>query len=465
MTQRTLNWRVETKAMLSLGWPIILTNLAQIAIGTTDTLMMGWLGPQELAAGTLGANLFFAVLILGMGLVMATSPMMAQALGRRRHSVRECRRIARQGMWMSLLFALPCWALLWNAEAILRALGQEPELARIAGAYVRTLQWSLLPALWLIVLRSFISALERPRAGMIVTWVAVALHVGANWAFMFGHLGLPPMGVVGAGISSTLSHAFMVVVLLAYILWDHKFRRFHILGHWWRADWPKLRELLRIGTPMGLAMGFEVTGFNVAAFLMGLISADALAAHAIALQVASVTFMVPLGVGQAATVRVGLAAGAGNREGVRRAGWTALALGVGFMAAMAVILTLLPLPIIHLFLDPARPENAGAIALAAGFLAIAGMFQVVDGAQVVGAGALRGLKDTTVPMMFAGFGYWLVAIPLGAALAFWVGMEGRGIWIGLAIGLALVASLMVGRWSLRERLKIFRCPGLETHRG
>jgi len=244
----------------------------------------------------------------------------------------------------------------------------------------------------------------------------------------------------------------MVVVLLAYILWDRKFRRFHILGHWWRADWPMLKELLRIGMPMGLAMGFEVTGFNVAAFLMGLISAESLAAHAIALQVASVTFMVPLGMGQAATVRVGLAAGAGDREGVRRAGWTALCLGIGFMAAMALVLMLAPLPIIHLFLDPTRPENAAAIALAATFLAIAGMFQVVDGAQVVGAGALRGLKDTTVPMMFAGFGYWLVAIPLGAGLAFKLGLEGQGIWIGLAIGLALVASLMVGRWSLRDRL-------------
>ena len=440
--------------MLSLGWPIILTNLAQIAIGTTDTLMMGWLGPQELAAGTLGANLFFAVLILGMGLVMATSPMMAQVLGRGRHSVRECRRIARQGLWLSVIFSLPCWLLLWNAEAILVLLGQKAELAHIAGAYVRTLQWSLLPALWLIVLRSFISALERPRAGMVITWLAVILHVGSNWAFMFGHFGLPPMGVVGAGISSTLSHTFMVVALLAFIQWDRRFRRFHILGRWWRADWAMLKELLRIGTPMGLAMGFEVTGFNVAAFLMGLISSDALAAHAIALQVASVTFMVPLGLAQAATVRVGLAAGAADREGVRRAGWTALALGVGFMAATALVLTLAPLPIIHLFLDPTRPENAGAIALAAGFLAIAGMFQVVDGAQVVGAGALRGLKDTTVPMMFAGFGYWLVAIPLGAALAFRLGFGGQGIWTGLAIGLALVASLMVGRWSMRERLAI-----------
>ncbi|MBC7951529.1 MAG: MATE family efflux transporter [Rhodospirillaceae bacterium] len=452
MTYTAAHWRREAQATLSLGWPIILTNLAQIAIGTTDTLMMGWLGPTELAAGSLGANLFFAVLILGMGLAMATSPLLAHSLGRARHSVRECRRIVRQGLWLCLAFALPCWAVLWHADALLRALGQDPELARVAGAYVRMLQWSLLPALWMIVLRSFIAALERPRAGMVVTWAAVCLHVGSNWVLMFGHLGAPRLGVVGAGISSTLSFSFMALALMGFILWDRRFRRFHVLGHWWRADWPKFKELLRIGTPMALAMGFEITGFNAAAFLMGLISADSLAAHAIALQVASITFMVPLGMAQAATVRVGLAAGARDAEGVRRAGWVALALGVGFMAAMAALLLLAPQAIVHLFLDPARPENSGAITLAISFLAIAGMFQMVDGAQVVGAGALRGLKDTTMPMLFAGFGYWLIAIPLGTALAFWGGMGGRGIWIGLAIGLGVVASLMVGRWSKRQEL-------------
>lgn len=438
--------------MLALGWPIILTNLAQIAIGTTDTLMMGWLGPTELAAGALGANLFFAVLILGMGLAMATSPLLAQTLGRARHSVRECRRITRQGLWLSLMFAVPCWALLWHAEAILRALGQDPDLSRAAASYVRAVQWSLLPSLWVIVLRSFMAALERPRAGMVVTWLAVTVHVGSNWVLMFGHWGAPRLGLVGAGISSTLSFTVMAVALAVFVYWDRRFRRFHLLGHWWRADWPKLRELLRVGLPMALAMGFEVTGFNAAAFLMGLISADALAAHAIALQVASVTFMVPLGMGQAATVRVGLAAGAGDAAGVARAGWLALGLGVGFMACTATTLLVVPQAIVHLFLDPAQPENVRVVALAVQFLAIAGMFQVVDGAQVVGAGALRGLKDTRAPMLFAGLGYWLIAIPLGAALAFWAGLAGRGIWIALAVGLGVVATLMVARWHRRREL-------------
>lgn len=445
-------WRNEVVATLSLGWPLILTNLAQIAIGTTDTLMMGWLGPTELAAGALGNSLFFALVIPGMGLAMASSPLLAHVLGRGCHVVRECRRATRQGLWLTLGYAVAGWAVLWHAETILLRLGQQPELAHAAAQYIRTLQWSLWPSLWVIVLRSFLSAQQRPRASMVTSWAAVILHVGSNWLLMFGHWGFPPLGVTGAGISSTLSHTFMVVLLLGFLYWDRDFRRYHLLGHWWRSDWPKFRELLRIGTPMALAMAFEVTGFNAAAFLMGLISADAVAAHAIALQVASITFMVPLGIGHAATVRVGLAAGAGNPAGICRAGWTALALGMGFMATTAVILLTCKGAIVDLFLDTSRDDIRSVEQLAIGFVTIAGMFQIVDGAQVVAAGVLRGLKDTRVPMLFAGLGYWLIAIPLGAALAFWGGWGGQGVWASLAIGLGLVACLMVGRWSLRERL-------------
>lgn len=438
--------------MLALGWPIVMTNLAQIAIGATDTVMMGWLGATGLAAGTLGTNLYFCFFVAGIGLVLATSPMLAQTLGGQRHAVRECRRIVRQGLWLAALYSLPVWLVLWNAGSVLRLLGQDASLIEAAVGYARSVCWGIMPALGVVALRSFISALERPRAAMVVTVMAVGLNAWANWLLIFGHWGFPAMGVEGAGWASTLSNAFMFLALLGFILTDRRFRRFHILGHFWRPDWPKFKELLRIGLPMGLAMGFEVSGFNAAAFLMGLIDSASLAAYAIALQIASVTFMVPMGIAQAATVRVGLAAGAGDGDGVRKAGWTALALGTGFMTMTAVLLWSWPQTFVGLFLDLSRPDSVAVLAHGTAFLVVAALFQVVDGAQVVGAGALRGLKDTRVPMLFAGLGYWVLGIPVGALLAFRTPMAGVGIWAGLALGLAVVAALVVTRWSLRRRL-------------
>jgi multidrug resistance protein, MATE family len=443
-------WAEEVRATVTLGWPIVLTNLAQIALGTTDVMILGWLGPEALAAGALGTNLFFAFTILGLGLSNAVSPMLAQALGHNRFAVRDLRRTVRQGLWATSALTVPIWAILWHAEPILLALGQRPELAAAAGGYMRTLQWSLLPFLWFMVLRGYISALERPSPGLVVTIFAIALNAVICWALVFGRLGLPAMGLPGAGIATTVASVFMFVALLGFIYWDRRFRRYRLLGRFWRPDWPRFREMLRIGAPISVTFAFEVTVFNAAVLLMGLIETDAVAAHSIAIQIASITFMVPMGIGQAATVRVGLAAGRGDPAGIARAGWVAIALGVGFMAAMALALISAPLLLTGLFLDTANPANARAVELALAFLAMAALFQIADGAQAVGAGALRGLKDTRVPMIFAALGYWGLSLPLGAVLAFEMGLGGVGIWIGLAAGLGIVATLMVVRWSRRE---------------
>ncbi|MBL8670380.1 MAG: MATE family efflux transporter [Alphaproteobacteria bacterium] len=448
----TSAWAAEARATLALGWPIVLTNLAQVAITTTDVAMAGWLGPQALAACTLGAHLYFALLVGGMGLAMATAPMLAQARGRCRHAVRDLRRTVRQGCWLALAYCLPAWALLWHGEAVLLALGQEPALAAAAADYVRTLQWGLLPAILFIVQRSFVAALERPAAAFVVTLLAVGLNAACNWALMFGHWGAPALGLPGAGISSTLANGFMVAALGGFLAWDRRFRRYRLTGRWWRADWPRFRALVRLGLPVSGVFLIEVGVFSAATMLVGLTGAAPLAAHAIALQVASITFMVPLGVAQATTVRVGLAAGRGDPGGVARAGWTALALGGGFMAAMAALLVSVPRALAAPFLDPADPEGAAVAALAVSFITVAAVFQVSDGVQTIGAGALRGLKDTRVPMLLAGTGYWAIGMPLGVALAFAAGLGALGIWIGLASGLAIVAALMLWRWARRERL-------------
>jgi MATE family multidrug resistance protein len=451
-------WRAELAATLALGWPLILTNLAQTGLTTADVILMGWLGSHALAAGALGTNIYFAFLISGIGIVTATAPLIAQELGRKRHSVRDVRRTVRQGLWAAVAISVPVWIVLWNAQAILLLLGQEPALAAEAAPYVRTLQWAFLPFLGSVVLRSFLSALERPRWVLVMGLLALPLNIAVAWAFMFGAFGAPSLGLAGAGVATTVASAFIFCGLALVIVTDRKLRRYHLFGRFWRADWRRFRTIWRIGLPIGGTLLFEVGLFNAAAFVMGLFGPEPLAAHAIALQIASLTFMVPLGLAQAATVRVGLAYGAGDPESIRRAGWTSYALGVGFMACIAVLMMAFPRTLAGIFLDAADPKNAGVIAFAATFLGFAALFQVVDGAQVVGAGMLRGLNDTRVPMLYAAAGYWGIGATLGIVLAFPVGLRGTGIWIGLATGLAVVAGLMLWRWLRRTELGLVREP-------
>ncbi|TYR29864.1 MATE family efflux transporter [Mesorhizobium microcysteis] len=438
--------------MLALAWPMILTNLGQTAMTATDVMMMGRLGPDALAAGTLGANLYFAPMIFGLGLILAVSPMIAFELGRKRHSVRDVRRTVRQGLWISALVALPIWALLWQAETILLAMGQDPALSAQAGVYMRAMQWAILPFYGFVVLRSFISALERPGWALAIVFLAVGFNVLCNYALMFGNLGFPRLELMGAGIATTASATLMFAGMVAAVSLDRRFRRYQLFGRFWRADWARFRELFRLGLPIAGIYTFEVTIFNAAALVMGLIDSVSLAAHAIAIQVASLSFMVPMGVGQAATVRVGRAYGGGDRDGVTRAGWTAFVMGVGFMALMAMLMLFAPHLLIMAFIDLSAPENLPVVEMAVTFLALAALFQVVDGAQAVGSGMLRGLQDTTVPMIYAALGYWGVGLPLGVWLAFPMGLNGVGIWIGLSSGLAVVAVLLIARWTRRERL-------------
>ncbi len=445
-------WRAEVRAMLVLGWPMVLTNLAQVAMTATDVMMIGRLGPDALAAGALGSNLYFAPLIFGLGLMLATSPMIASELGRRRHSVRDIRRTVRQGLWLAVLAALPIWLFLWNAKAVLIATGQDPALAAQAGTYVRWLQWAVLPFYGYVVLRSFISGLERPGWALAIMAFAVAFNGFANWCLIFGRLGFPAMGIAGSGLSTTLSSILMLVGLAAVLVTERRFRRYRIFGRFWRPDWPRFRALVRLGAPIAGILAFEVTIFNAAALLMGLINAASLAAHAVAIQIASISFMIPLGINQAVTVRVGLAFGAGNLDGISRAGWTAFALGVGFMSLTALTMLVWPQLLISAFIDLDDPANAQVIALAVTFLSFAALFQIFDGAQAVAAGMLRGLHDTKVPMILAAIGYWGVGLPLGVVLAFHFGFAGSGIWMGLSTGLAVVSVLLLWRWLRRAEL-------------
>lgn len=450
------SWLAEAGAMLALSWPIVLTNVAQTAMTATDVIMMGHLGPDALAAGALGTNLYNAVLIFGIGVMGAVSPMIAIELGRNRHAVRDLRRTVRQGFWAAATMVGPMWLFLWQAEFMLTAMGQDPVLSKAAASYVHTLQWGLLPFFLYLCLRGFVAALQRPRWAFIVVLFALAFNAFANWCLMFGRLGFPALGLPGSGLATTLSSTLMFAGLALVVVLDKRFRRYRLLGRFWVPDWARYRAFWRLGLPIGLTFAFEVVIFNGAAFLMGLIGASSLAAHAIAIQIASLTFMVPLGIGQAGTVRVGRAFGAGDKEGIRRAGTMALVLALSFMTCTALTMAVVPEWLVAPFLDRSKPGADAVAELAMLFLFYAAVFQIVDGAQVIGSSILRGLGDTRLPMILAGIGYWGIGLPLSAALGFLTPLAGRGIWIGLAIGLAVVSVMMLWRWWAREKLGLLK---------
>lgn len=434
----------ELRATLVLALPLVLTQISQILVNTTEVVLLGRLGAAPLAAATLAAALFHTALLFGIGLASATAPLVAQAKGAMQP--RRIRRTVRQGLWASLAVTAPLMLALWFARPLLAAMGQDPALLPMTEAYLRFAVWGIPFAVGFIVLRSFAAAFARTHAVLLASLAAVVLNLPISWALIFGRLGLPAMGTAGAGLGAAISYVLMFLFLLIYCLRARPFRRFAILGRFWRPDWPTFREVFRVGLPIGCAVVLEVSLFAMAALLMGLIGTTELAGHQVAIQLASLSFMVPLGISNAATIRVGLAVGRGDGPGARRAGWIASGVSVAFAAVTAVLFWTLGRQLAGLFLDAGTPDGAAATARAVLFLQVAAWFQLADALQVVGIASLRGLKDTTVPMWLAAGGYWGVGLPLCLALGFLTPLAGVGIWIGLAVALAAVAVVMVRRF-------------------
>jgi MATE family multidrug resistance protein len=346
--------------------------------------------------------------------------------------------------------------LVLQIQPVYRALGQDEVATAMANEFMQIAAWSLFPALGIIAFRSLLSAYDATRIILLITVAGVFVNAAVAYVLIFGHFGFPRLELRGAAIATLITNIAMFVLFVIYVLRRQRFRRFHVLARFWKPDWTHFREIFRIGTPIGLTVLAEVGLFSAATLMMGRLGTDEVAAHAIALQCSSMAFMVPLGLGIAVTVRVGVAHGRRDAEGVRKAGWTALAVGMAFMACSCILFLTAGPAVVGLFLDPREPANANALMLAATFLIIAGVFQLVDGAQVVAAHALRGLSDTKVPMLLAIFGYWAVGLPVAYLLGFVLEWRGTGIWIGLATGLAFVAALLVTRFALRERLGLLR---------
>ncbi len=445
-------WRAEIGATLALAWPMVGANLLQMAVYAVDVMFVARLGTVEFAAATLGVFMVSLVMWALMGLTGACAPIIAAERGRQLHSVREIRRSGRMALWLGVLASLPFMLVLSQGDSLLRMTGQNPHVAERAGDFLDIILFALIPSIAANTLRTIAAALDRPRWALLISALALVIGILSNWLLVFGRGGFPALGLEGAALASVVTSIAMLLAYIALFQFEPKLRRYHLFGRWWRAEWARMAAIIRLGVPIALGWTMEGALFGGAAVLMGRLGVTEVAAHAVALNIASLAFQVPLGVAQAATIRVGLSYGAGDPSGMARAGWTAIMLGPGVMMLTALLMWFAPSLLISIYLDLGDPANAATIAMSRQFLVIAALFQLFDGAQVVSAGALRGLQDTRVPMIIAGFGYWVAGFGTAILLGFHTPLRGQGIWIGLAAGLLVVSGLLVWRWSARERL-------------
>lgn len=442
-------WRIELDQMARLGAPIVFTQLAWVAMLTTDTAMIGRLGADALAGASLSLMVFFLSWVFCFGVVMATAALASQAFGARKP--RMVRRVVRQGFWVTIVLTVPAMVMFTFTPEILRAMSQPVHILPHADAYMSTLMWTLVPSIGFAVVRNFISSLNRPAPALWVMLAGVPLNALLDYALIFGNFGLPRLELVGAGMATSIINWIMFLALLAIAVFRKPFSKYAILGRFWRPDWFQFRQIFRIGLPIAGMSLLEAGFFFSSIFIVGQFGAHAIAATMIALQMPHITFMVPMGLSQAATVRVGQAVGRRDPVGAYRAGWTALAIALAFMSVMTAIILVIPETFAAIYLDGERPDSAAVLALAASYLLYAAFFQAADGIQAVAAGALRGLSDTAWPMGIAAFSYWGIGLTSGLALAFWGGFEAAGLWIGFVVGLSCAAFLLTWRFRRLEK--------------
>ncbi len=451
---KVMTYPGHLRAITVLGLPLIGGHLAQYAIGLTDTIMLGWYGVEALAAVTLASSYFFVLFLFGAGFGLAVMPMVATAAAEENET--SIRRSTRMGLWLSLIYATVMMPLLWWSQPILIALKQEPQVAETAAIYLRVAGWGLFPALLVMTLKSYLAALERTQIVLWITVVAAVVNGLTNYALIFGNWGAPELGVMGAAIASVVTQIVSLVAVVIYAvkaLPEHSlFQRF------WRPDWEMFMSVLRLGVPIGLTTLAEVSLFAISAVMMGWLGPVPLAAHGIALNLASATFMVHLGLSNVATIRAGNALGRRDRAHLEKGAITVTGMSLVVSVLTIILFLTCAEPLISLFMefdDPQRPE---ILLIGTGLLAMAALFQLVDGAQVIALGLLRGLQDAKVPMVMAALSYWVIGIPASYYFGFVQGMEGIGVWLGLVLGLACAAVLLMSRFWLRSVREVGEVP-------
>lgn len=445
-------WRTELRATLGLAWPLAVANLLQMLIYAVDVFFVARLGAFELAASSLAISLLSIIIWALIGLVGMVSALIAAELGRSRYAIAEVRRSTRMALWLAVAAGLLAMLLLSQAGHLLRLTGQDPRLSARAMDYMNIVLWASIPMLVASVLRNFVSALGRPIFATVITASAIVVNMLGNYTLVFGNWGAPALGLEGSAIATVFTGGYIMLAYTVAIQWDRRLRRYRIWGRWWRPEWARLVQLVRLGTPVMFTWIAEASLFGGAALLMGRIGVTELAAHTLALQIAALAFQVPFGIGQAATIRVGYHFGAQDREAIARAGGVAIGVAVAFMLGTASLMVFAPELILGLYIATGDPTNAALVTFASQYLLVAAAFQLADGLQVVLASALRGLQDTRIPMWIAIGSYWLPGFGVSVLLGFCTPLEGTGVWIGFFTGLTCAAVLLFVRWLQRDRL-------------
>ncbi len=439
MEHSQANLRQELRAMIALALPVVLSELGWMAQGVVDTIMVGRLGPAAIGAVALGNAVYYTPSLFGVGLLLGLDTLVSQAYGRKNHD--ECHRWLAQGLYLAAIATVPIMIFVWAASFAFTRFGITPQVAGPAAGYLRLLNLGTLPLLIYSGTRRYLQAVGEVR---VVTYTYVAanlLNWFGNWVLIYGKLGFPALGVNGSALSTLASRLLMAAMLLGFA-WRYERKRGHpLFQHWAAPKLERLRGLVKLGAPAAGQILLEVGAWNLATFSAGWLTPVALATHTIALNYASMSYMVPLGIASAAAIGVGQALGAGDAAKARRAGWLALGIAVSFMLCAATVFLLAPRPLIALYTSDPR-----VLAVGPGLLAIAAAFQIFDGVQTVSTGALRGLGETRVPMFANLVGYWLMGLPLGLTLCFWVGWGVYGLWIGLTLALIVIAVTLLLRW-------------------
>ena len=450
-----LQWRElrqELPPLIRLAVPIVVGELGWMTMGVVDTMMVGHLGKEALGGVAIAGIFFYTVAVFGMGLLLGLDTLVSQAFGAGR--IEDCHHSLVSGLWLSTLLSAPLMAIVVLAMHPLRRLGVQPELIDHAGPYMNAIVWSLPPLLFFTALRRYVQGMNLTATVTFAMLSANVVNAIANYGLIYGKWGMPEMGSVGAGWATTISRVYMLAVLGGYALWWDGRNGGGLRRTPLALDWERMRKLWRLGFPAAAQITLEVGVFALAGALIGRFPAQYIAAHQIALNAASMTFMVPLGLGSAAAVRVGQAIGRGDAAGVRRAGWTAIGLGGTFMACAGLSFIAFPRAI-----GRAYTSDVTVIETMVGLLWIAALFQFFDGLQGVATGALRGLGDTRTAAITHMVSYWIIGLPLGYWLAFSRGWFAAGMWTGLCLSLMLIGVVLVTMWRRRSTLLPFEQHG------